>query len=161
MKRASGQSLPMDRVLNTTAPVQKLRPANTGKFGSVQPPRRPVAVSPLPVSTGITGFHKLGLFCCCGFLFSGYGNDLSIRLLGGKAYLSMIFGAILPIAFLGSGTALRGLQTKIGKCWLGLIGVLMFSALFSISRGESFALLQGYIPKAVIVFYYCCAFALT
>jgi len=105
--------------------------------------------------------HKLGLFCFCGFLFSGYGNDLSIRLIGNKAYLSIVFGAVLPILFLGCGTALRGLQTSVGKCWAGFVLGLLCSGLFSMSRAESLGMMEDYLPKIMIVFFYCCAFALT
>jgi hypothetical protein len=94
-------------------------------------------------------------------VFSGYGNDLSIRLFGGKAYLSWIFGGVLLIAFMGCGTTFRGLQSKIGKCWIALVVCLLFSSAFSIWRSESVGLLQNYIPKILFVYFYFCAFTLT
>jgi hypothetical protein len=94
-------------------------------------------------------------------VFSGYGNDLSIRLFGGKAYLSWIFGGLLLIAFLGCGTTFRGLQSKIGKCWFAMVVCLLFSSAFSIWRSESVGLLENYIPKTLFVYFYCCAFTLT
>jgi hypothetical protein len=94
-------------------------------------------------------------------VFSGYGNDLSIRLFGGKAYLSWIFGGVLLIAFLGCGTTFRGLQSKIGKCWIALVVCLLFSSAFSIWRSESVGLLENYVPKILFVYFYCCAFSLT
>jgi hypothetical protein len=111
---------------------------------------------PMPAS----GMHKFGVFSFNIYAFSGYANDLSLHLLGGKAYLSWIFGTILPIAWLASGSALRGFQTKVGKAWLAIMLLLLVSAPFSIWRSESLGLLETYIPRVLFLFFYICAFAL-
>jgi len=159
----------MDRVLNTSTPVRKLVPPDTGKFVPakaqrysvpVQPARAPnPAFSTIPQAS--SSAQRIGLFCLCGYLCAGYANDLSIRLFGGKAYLSWLFGIGLAVAVLGSGSAFRALQTNIGKCWAGVTVLLLFSGAFSLSRGESIGVLTAYIPKNLFVFFYCCTLSLT
>jgi hypothetical protein len=107
-----------------------------------------------------SGVHKFGVFSFNIYSFSGYANDLSLHLLGGKAYLSWIFGTILPISFLASGSATRGLQTKVGKSWLAIMLLLLVSVPFSIWKSESLGLLETYIPRVLFLFFYICAFAI-
>jgi O-antigen ligase len=169
----------MNRVLNPSStvgkvrhpnppgrPVQKAKPAGPqGKIAPVRNPYvhlRPSVIVPKDQPTPpATALHKIGLYACCGYLFSGYGNDLSIRAFGSKAYLSWIFGALLLFCFIFCGTGLRGLKTKMGKFWVGIMVCLLFSSVFSIWRSESASLLKDYIPKTLFEFFYCSAFALT
>jgi hypothetical protein len=165
----------MDRALNASAPVRKPGSPNSGQFSPVQPVRAPAGARRKPVPTFLppvgsqpfspaaraSTFHKIGLYCCCGYLFAGYANDLSIRLLGGKAYLSWLFGIGLLISFIGCGTAFRGLQSTIGKYWVGFAIGLLFSTAFSINKGASLGVVETYIPKTLLVYFFCSAFALS
>ncbi len=156
----------VSRAVNPGAPVRKLRPSGSGKSAAVQParpqaPRYPSPLVPAPPAITSSAFHKVGLICCCGYLFSGYGNDLSIHVFGGKAYLSWIFGSIMLVCFIGCGTALRGLKSSVGKYWGAVILCLLFSSAFSIWRGESVGLIKDFFPKVLFVYFYCTAFALS
>jgi hypothetical protein len=108
-----------------------------------------------------SSIHKIGLFSCCAYIFAGNANDLSLRLIGAKAYLSWVFGVTMLVAFLVCGTAFRGLKLSTGKFWTGFALFLVGSSLFSISHGKSVGLLQEYFPKTLFVYFYSCAFALT
>jgi O-Antigen ligase len=158
----------MDRVLNPTTPVRKLRVPDAGRLATTQPVRSPSktvrvpAASPFPAlaPTRVSSFQKAGLFFFCGYLFSGAGNDLAGHF-GGKAYLSWIFGPAVLIAFFCCGSALRGLQPTIGKCWAGIVFCLLGAGAFSMNRGTSLDLMQGYLTKVLVVYFFCAAFALT
>jgi len=102
----------------------------------------------------------MGLYSLAGFLFSGNANDL-LHFVGGKAYISWVAGALMVVAFLGCGTALRGLKTKIGTAWLGFVVCLIMATPFSIWRGESTDLLTSYIPRTLFIFFYVTAFTVT
>jgi hypothetical protein len=127
-------------------PLQPMAAAANEEFGPVPP---------------ITAAHKLGMICICGYLLSGYGNDVSIHLLGGKAYLSWVFGPLLVLALLASGTIGRTFHSKIGKLWLGFAVCLLFSTAFSMVKGESLGQIKDYLSKTLIVYFCCTAFALT
>ncbi len=135
-------------------PIRKVRP-------QALPSGVPTQAQPVARAAQASTFQKLGLFCCCAYLVSGYANDLSNRAFGGKAYLSWIFGTLLLIAFVVSGTAFRGLKTTVGKCWAGIVVLLLFSSAFSMARGDSVGLLKDYIPKSLFFYFYCTAFGLT
>lgn len=105
--------------------------------------------------------HKIGLFSCCAYIFAANANDLSLRIIGAKAYLSWVFGASMLIAFLICGTTFRGVKANVGKFWIGFALCLVGSSLFSISHGKSVGLLKEYFPKTLFVYFYSCAFALT
>lgn len=105
--------------------------------------------------------HKVGLNALCAYVFSAYANDLAMRAMHGKAYLSWVAAIILPFAFLLCGTGLRGAKHSLGKAWLGFAAMLIIGTPFSIWRGETITLLQVYLPRVFGLFFYICAFCLT
>jgi O-antigen ligase len=96
------------------------------------------------------------LFCV--YLLSGLANDWSLRLFGSKAYLSAVTLLLLPLAWLLSGNAPRGLHTRTGRCWAAFLFWMLLAAPFSIWRGGSAALLLNYVPRAWLCFFYTCSF---
>lgn len=148
-------------ILNPAAPVRKLRPQKPGGFAPVQPVRGfapPVLSDPEASAKSV---HTLGVYCLSAYLFAGYANDLSLRVFGGKAYLSWLAGILMLVAFTGCGTQFRGLKSIVGKAWFGMMCCVIVSAGFSIFRSGSGTLLESYIPRALLLFFYTCAFALT
>jgi O-antigen ligase len=156
---------------NTTARMPNPGPAmgkpalpNVGGTAGIRPGRVlafPAQASNLSESPGITIFHRIGLLSYCVYLFSAYGNDLSLHVFGEKAYLSWFSGILVAIALIPCATPLRGLRTVIGKAWLGMVCCLLLSTMFSMWRSRSAGLLVSYIPKTLCLFYYACAFTLT
>jgi O-antigen ligase len=93
------------------------------------------------------------------YLLSGFANDWSLHLFGVKAYLSAVTLALLPLAWIFSGQALRGLRTRTGKFWAAFLLWMLLAAPFSMWRGGSAALLMNYIPRAYMCFFFACSFA--
>ncbi len=131
-------------------------PALNRLSGPLAPMGMPMEAPPQP-----SGIRKMGLYSLAAFLFSGNANDLLHFVGGGKAYISWIAAALMVVAFLGSGTGLRGLKSPVGKAWLGFAFFLVLATPFSIWRGESTDLLTSYIPRALFLFFYVTALAVT
>src|SRR6185295_7779235 len=100
-----------------------------------------------------------GFFLYCAYLLSGFVNDWSLMLFGGKAYISTVAMILLPVAWLLSGAASRGLHHKIGLCWLAFLIWMILSTPFSVWRGGSAVLLGNYVPRAYLCYFYTCSFA--
>jgi O-antigen ligase len=94
----------------------------------------------------------------CVYVLSGFANDWSIHFLSAKAYFSSVTLFLLPLAWLFSGNALRGLRSVAGICWAGFLLWIMLATPLSIWKGGSAALLANYIPRAYLDFFYTCAF---
>jgi O-antigen ligase len=97
----------------------------------------------------------------CVFLLSGLANDWSLRLFGSKAYLSVITLVLLPIVWLLSGNAGRGLHHRIGLWWVAFLVWIILASPFSVWKGGSAALLANYVPRAYLCFFYACSFVTT
>ena len=97
----------------------------------------------------------------CVYQLSGFANDWSLRLFGSKAYLSAVTLLLLPLAWLFSGSALRGFHTRTGRCWIAFLFWMLLAAPFSIWRGGSAALIVNYVPRAYFCFFYTCSFVTT
>jgi O-antigen ligase len=92
------------------------------------------------------------------YILSGFANDWSLSLFGIKAYLSTVSLLLLPLAWLFSGKALRGLRSSAGLCWAGFLLWMVLATPWSVWRGGSAALLANYVPRAYLDFFYTCAF---
>jgi len=91
-------------------------------------------------------------------MLSGFANDWSLSLFGTKAYLSAVTLILLPLAWLFSGKALRGLRSSAGLCWAAFLLWMVLATPWSVWRGGSAALLANYVPRAYLDFFYTCAF---
>jgi len=91
-------------------------------------------------------------------MLSGFANDWSLRLFGTKAYLSAVTLILLPMAWMFSGQALRGLRSSVGLCWAAFLLWMVLAAPWSVWRSGSATLLANYVPRAYMDFFYTCAF---
>jgi O-antigen ligase len=110
----------------------------------------------LPASSSPIATAGFVLYCV--YVLSGFANDWSLHLFGAKAYLSTITLFLLPLAWLFSGNALRGLRSSAGICWAAFLLWILLAAPLSVWKGGSAALLANYIPRAYLDFFYTCAF---
>ena len=121
---------------------------------------RPKTFQPWPVndvgSPSIVA--SVGFFLYCTYVLSGFANDWALRLFGNKAYISTIALVLLPVAWLLSGNALRGLQRPVGRWWAGFLVWLLLAVPFSVWKGGSAAMLWNYVPRSYLAFFYICAF---
>jgi O-antigen ligase len=99
-----------------------------------------------------------GFVLFCLYVLSGFANDWSLRVFGAKAYLSTVTLLLLPLAWLFSGQALRGLRSGIGLCWAAFLLWMILATPLSVWKGGSAALLANYVPRAYLEFFYTCAF---
>jgi O-antigen ligase len=99
-----------------------------------------------------------GFFLYCIYVLSGFANDWSLRVFGVKAYLSTVTLVLLPLAWLFSGKALRGLRSSAGLCWAAFLLWMLLATPGSVWRGGSAALLGNYVPRAYLDFFYTCSF---
>jgi O-antigen ligase len=92
---------------------------------------------------------------------SAYGNDLIVRYLGTKPYLSWISGLTVLIAFLGCGTTMRSLKTTLGRLGLALALWMLIAIPFSHWPRGSLTLMQSYLPRLHAVIFYSGAILIT
>jgi hypothetical protein len=111
---------------------------------------------PLPRSSN--PILNAGFVLYCIFVLSGFANDWSLHVFGVKAYLSTVTLVLLPLAWLFSGKALRGLRSPAGLCWAAFLLWMMLATPLSVWRGGSAALLANYVPRAYLDFFYTCSF---
>lgn len=135
--------------------VQGLGPA----CASVAPPAAAVTrlvAEPRPALLQTIGFYTLLLYLCSGTL-----NDWTMRLFGGKAYLSAVTLVALPFLFLMSGGALNGIKHRVGKYWAVFLVFVVLSTPLSVWKGGSVAFLWHYLPRSYMLFFYLCAFVVS
>ena len=129
---------------------------------SAPAPLRQAALSskPLPISEAGSPnmVASFGFVLYCTYLLSGFANDWAIKLMGNKAYISTIALVLLPVPWLLSGNALRGLQRPVGRWWAAFLMCLLLSTPFSVWKGGSVAMLSNYVPRSYVTFFYICAF---
>jgi O-antigen ligase len=116
-----------------------------------QPLAVPETGSPNMVAT-------FGFFLYCAYVLSGFANDWAFKLLGNKAYISTVAVVLLPVPWLLSGNALRGLQRPIGRWWAAFLVLLLLATPFSVWRSGSAMMLFNYIPRNYLTFFYISAF---
>src|SRR3569833_2078169 len=135
--------------VNVAAPAHSLSTQasaeNDQKFGATPP---------------LSSLHNFGQICASGFLLSAFSNDI-LNHVGGKAYLSWVFGPLAILALVICGTLARGVKPFIGKLWLGFAACLLFSTAFSMVKGESFQMIEYYFTRTIVIYFWCTAFALT
>ena len=102
--------------------------------------------------------ENAGFVLFCIYVLSGFANDWSLHVFGVKAYLSTITLVLLPLAWLFSGNALRGLRSGAGLCWAAFLLWMLLATPLSVWRGGSAALLANYVPRAYLEFFYTCSF---
>ena len=101
---------------------------------------------------------KVGFVLWCIYVLSGFANDWSLQVFGVKAYLSTVTVILLPLAWLFSGNALRGLRSSAGICWAAFLLWMILATPFSVWRGGSATLLANYVPRVYLDFFYTCSF---
>lgn len=99
-----------------------------------------------------------GFVLYCVYLLSGFANDWSMMLFGRKAYLSTFSLVLLPVVWLLSGNAARGLRHGIGLWWVAFLLWLLLATPFSVWRGGSARMLLNFVPKCYLCFFYTCSF---
>jgi O-antigen ligase len=92
------------------------------------------------------------------YVLSGFANDWSLHIFGLKAYLSTVTLLLLPLAWIFSGNALRGLRSGVGLCWAAFLLWMLLATPLSVWKGGSAAMLANYVPRAYLGFFYTCAF---
>jgi O-antigen ligase len=150
----------------------KLPPPNAGTLSPRAPgaPFHPVTplVTPLQSPGPLTlhelipnDFQKLGYFLLCVYIVSNLANDISLRLIGSRAYLSLIAGVTLPFVCLLAGTSFRFLDHTMGRFWLFMLFWMGFAGVFSTWRGGSFMIVQEFTTKNWVLLVYIVAVTLT
>ena len=99
-----------------------------------------------------------GFVLYCIYVLSGFANDWSLHIFGVKAYFSTVTLILLPLAWLFSGNALRGLRSSTGLCWAAFLLWMILATPLSVWRGGSAAMLENYVPRAYLQFFYTCSF---
>ncbi len=97
----------------------------------------------------------------CIYLLSGYANEFMFRLLHSKAYLSTITLVLVPLLFLVTGSAIRGLRIPLGKWWLAFGLWLAICAPFSVWKTNTLELLLSFYFRSYLLYFVICACALT
>jgi O-antigen ligase len=116
---------------------------------------------PAPLEVSANPMQMIGFALLCVYLLAGLANEWSFRLLGQKAYLSLISGATLPLVCLFTGIFFRPLTHWIGRWWLAFFVWLAFSTAFSFWRSGSLGLLMDYGSKSYLLFFYVAATTVT
>src|SRR5260370_8337795 len=99
-----------------------------------------------------------GFVLYCVYLLSGYANDWSMMLFGRKAYLSTFSLVLLPVVWLLSGNAARGLRHGMGLWWVAFLLCLLLPTPFTVWKGGSARMLFNFLPKSYLCFFYTCSF---
>jgi len=103
--------------------------------------------------------NTLGFFLVCLSMIAGYVNEWTMRLVGGKSYVSTVLVLLLPAIWLISGDRFRGLHHNIGRWWVGFLFCLLVDTPFSAWRTGTLTLLTNYIPRSYLMFFILTAFA--
>jgi O-antigen ligase len=134
---------------------------------SLSPPhlvRTVTSAQPAPARTSVIAQPASNPVATAGFVLfsayvlSGFANDWSLWAFGAKAYVSTITLLLLPVAWLFSGNALRGLRSRTGFCWAAFLVWMLLATPFSIWKGGSASLLVNYVLRSYMDFFYACAF---
>jgi len=151
-KRVAASTIAVSSVANPHAPLFAPAPFRQVHPKTFQPLSENDVGSPNIVAS-------VGFFLYCAYVLSGFANDWALRLFGNKAYISTIALVLLPVAWLLSGNALRGLQRPAGRWWVAFLVWLLLAVPFSVWKGGSAAMLWNYVPRNYLTFFYICAFA--
>src|SRR5260370_39104969 len=144
------------------APFLGCKPAVTG-IANVHALPEVVASTLTPQeSTGRSGFlETLGYVLYCTYIISGFINEWTIRLLGGKAYISTVLVVLVPAVLLVSNNRFRGLKHAAGRWWTVFLLLLLLDMPLSAWKGGTTTLLLNYVPRSYAIFFFVTAFAVT
>jgi O-antigen ligase/polysaccharide polymerase Wzy-like membrane protein len=158
MSRFRPRSSAPGAVLSTARPTPLVQAVPPPQFN--RPLQTPGFRVTSPEPRGST-MQRFGFLVLCGYLVSGVLNEWAIRLVGIKGYLSVITLVSLPVVWLVSGSAFRGLRHSIGWLWAGFLCWLLLATPFSIWRGGSVQLLTNYVPRSYVLLFYVTALAVS
>ena len=118
-----------------------LAPASSaGSSPAVRPNSLPGPIQP-------NAIQQAAFVLLCIYVVSNLANDWSVRLFGERAFLSLISGALLPVACFIGGTALRGLRFWTGRWWLAFLVWATMAIPFSHWPGGSFNVVKEFALK--------------
>ena len=144
------------------------KPGVAGAATLEKPPVRPAPWRPGNLSLKLpsrelrpNAIQQISFVLLCVYVLSNLANDWSIRLVGQRAFLSLISGVALPITCLVAGTALRGLRFWVGRWWLAFFIWALVSIPFSFWRGGSFSIVREFAEKNYPLLFYAAAAVLT
>ncbi len=121
----------------------------------------PLSAQPsTPIERGSV-FHQLGFYAYCGIALSTTANDLMLRMFGQRAFIYWLAFPAAIILFITCGTTFRGLRDKTGRLWLALGAWMIIGIPMSFWPGGSAALLQAYLPRVHLLFFFITAFVVT
>jgi O-antigen ligase len=119
----------------------------------------PPAIPPEAKDKSMLG--PAGFFLLCALMLSGYLNDWSFRLLGGKAYLSTICIVLVPAVWLMGGNTMAGFRDRMGVWWLAFLGLMLMGVPFSYWRSESLSMIWTYSFRSLAYYFYIVSFCTT
>lgn len=105
--------------------------------------------------------HTIGIVALCLSILAPFVNDWLMHLFSATASLYYIGFPLSILAWVLCGTTFRAWRTTAGKLWTFLMVWLILSVPLSVWPGGSADILKAYIPRAHIMFFMICAFALT
>lgn len=139
-----------DRPGRVAAALSPTRP-NPFRSSPLPPPRLPnLAAPPIFVSP----IQSIAFVLICAYLIAPLINDLTLRALGARAYLSLLAGAGLPVACIVAGNPFRSFRTSTAYWWLAYFTWLLAATPFSFWPGGSFGLLKSFALKDWIILIY-------
>ncbi len=144
---------------NPTRPVAEPRPPLVMTLPPVNAFRTTVISSLPQPAEDRSVMTQVGFFLLCALLLSGYLNDWSFRLLGGKAYLSTVCIVLVPAVWLIGGNTLAGFRDRIGVWWLALVLLMLMGLPFSVWRTGSLSMISNYLFRALAYYFYVVSFA--
>ncbi|MGA2595438.1 MAG: O-antigen ligase family protein [Bryobacteraceae bacterium] len=100
-----------------------------------------------------------GFLVLCAYFVSGYISEWLLRLTGSSGYIARALTILLPVMWILSPARFRGFRHFIGICWLGFAAWLIIDVPFSAWRGGSFDLLENYLPRSYMIFFFVAALA--
>jgi O-antigen ligase len=98
-------------------------------------------------------FYTVGCWALAITMMAPHANDWMLHLVQGKAYFYYLGYPLALVAFLFCGSALRGLQTTVGKLWLIFSVWLVLDIPFSVWRSGSLELVRNYLSRDVLWFF--------
>ena len=117
---------------------------------------------PAVVTRARQGFAQKACFVTlCTYLLSGFTNELALRLIDTKAYISTVTLVLMPALLLLTGTAFRGIRVSFGKWWIAFGCWLAICAPFSVWRSDTAHLLLNYYFRSFLLYFVICACVLT
>jgi len=159
--KTSPKTVGASTVAASTVAASSVSDSRARLFAPARLRQAALSSKPLPISEAGSPniVASFGFFLYCTYLLSGFANDWAMKLMGNKAYISTIALVLLPVPWLLSGNALRGLQRPVGRWWAAFLMCLLLSTPFSVWKSGSVAMLSNYVPRSYATFFYICAFA--